>query len=128
MNHKIFKISYQVYPFDVLVCIGSTMEEILKYLDSKYGIVLQEDDKVLLELNGEGKTLMLDSNQTILRLKKLNKTAESLGYLTHEVFHAVDMLFRKINIRLSEDSDEAYAYAIQYLVKEIYNSHFPVNR
>jgi hypothetical protein len=111
---KHFVVSWQIYPFDVLVSIGESHAELVKVLTKK-GQVLGEKDKEILWMEGRGRTVMFDGGQTVIRLGKTDPAT-----IVHEVFHAVAFLFDRIKIKLSHDSDEAFAYAIEYLTKEIY--------
>lgn len=111
---KPFIVPCVIYPFDVLVCLGSSREEILSFLKKNSPT---ESDVNALKMYGLGRTVLLDGGQTILWIKR--KPKKGSGVLAHEIFHAVDFLFDMIGIKLSRDSDEAYAYAIQHLTNEI---------
>ena len=74
----------------------------------------------ILKLDGVGRCVTFDTNQTVIRLDEIPGTCADYGTLQHEIFHAVDQIFRRIGMNLSEDSDEAYAYMIGYLTQEIY--------
>lgn len=39
--------------------------------------------------------------------------------LVHEVFHAVHFVMMKKGLKLSDDSEEAYAYQLEFLMKKI---------
>lgn len=117
MKVKNFIIGYTVYPFDVMVSVGETDEQLFKKLKSK-GI-----DKNLEDCSLEGKRgrcVMFEGGQTLIRLKGLPKNCEDYGTIAHEIFHAVAFLFNRIGIKLSMESDEAFAYAIEFLTKKIY--------
>lgn len=108
-------IPYVIYPFDIMFSFAETDAELKEKL-SKVGCKWDE----LLLCEGDGRCTMLQGGQTIVRLKHYPKENRHYGILQHEIFHAVDMLFRHIGIKLNEDSSEAYAYLIQYLTTEIY--------
>jgi len=110
---KHFIISWTIYPFDVLVSIGETKEEVEKHI-KKTGYKLNDNEKDAIELNSLGKTAMLRGGQTIIRLRNTN-----IGILAHEAFHATSFLMDRIGVKLTMESDEAYAYALQYLINEI---------
>jgi len=115
MKSKIFKINYHIYPFDCLVCVKSTIKEIENYL-KRYGFELSNEEKEAIELDdiGRGRTVMLEGGQTVIRLNKLDA-----GTIAHEIFHAVHFLTERLNITLSRDSDEVFAYLTEYLTNEI---------
>ena len=58
---------------------------------------------------------MLLGGQTIIRID----CSKDIPTLTHEVFHAVEFLFERVGIKHSNDSSEAFAYQIKYLMGSI---------
>ena len=99
-----------------MVSIKERQETIVKRIE-KTGYKLNDEEKEKLWMTGRGRTIMLRDGQTILRLEKA-----SPDIIAHEVFHAVDFLMNKIGMKLTEESGEAYAYAVDYLTKEIYKN------
>lgn len=116
MKTKIFVVSWEVFPYDTLVCLGSKKEEILKWID-RTGHKLSEGEIEAITMRGMGRTIILKGNQTILWLKNYPKPGS--GTLAHEIFHAVEMITDRMGIRLSQDSDEIFAYMIQFLTNKI---------
>jgi len=118
MKSKNFIIPLVVYPFDVMVSIGETDKELKKQLEKnncKWDDLLQ-----IPEITGTGRCLQMETGQTVIRLKSFKKTADSYGTLQHEIFHAVQFLMKRLEMKLSMKNCEAYAYLIQYLTVEIY--------
>lgn len=113
---KNFVISLVVYPFDVMVSLGESDEELrrsLKKVDTEW-----EDN---MQCTGIGRFYMNDRNQSIIRLSVYPKSNEDYGTLSHEIFHAVTHILDRIGMRLILlKSDEAYAYLTGYLTTEIY--------
>lgn len=115
---KCFIIKLIVYPFDVLVSIGQSDKEIEKVLNN-LGI-FDGIDELIMDESVRGRTLMLDSSQTIIRLKFNKNKNEFISLISHEIFHAVTFILYKIGIVFDiNKSDEAYAYLIEYLTKQI---------
>lgn len=112
-----FRVSHGTYPFDVMFCVGLNDEEVIKLI-GKYVDLTDEDKELLHCSDNGGRTVMLSGNQTVLRVS-VNEHFHS--HVAHEIFHAVEFLFRKIGIILNDGSDEAFAYQIGYLTKEFYN-------
>ena len=61
-------------------------------------------------------THKLSTGAILIRFKD---DIDNPGIIAHEAFHAVIFLFEKIGIKFSYDSEEAYAYLIEYLTNEI---------
>ena len=115
MKGKGFIIEYQIYPFALYVSFGQEDAEVVKQL-KKQGVRTPDDFKVL----GNGRCIMYSEGATMIRMHTIPKSPSAYGILQHEIFHAVDFLFNRIGIKLDESSNEAYAYLIEYLTKEIY--------
>lgn len=120
---QFFVVSHGGYPFDVLVAIGSSDDELHAALDT-FTMTLTESDREAIksgpiESGRLGCTILLDCGATILRLRDWHVTPEWHARLAHEIFHAVTMLFERLTMRLTEDSDEAYAYAVENLTRAI---------
>jgi hypothetical protein len=124
-----FVVRHGGYPYDVLVCIGlsddAVVERLREYEDCEPTPndleALTKPDRGGMDApsNAEGRTILLDGHQTVIRLRRWDGSIKRHGFLTHEIFHAVTMLFELIGMTLSEDSDEAYAYAIEQLTVKI---------
>ena len=114
-------IDYRVYPFEVLVSFHDTFQELESVLKNKLPGDIH-DGIDLFKTTNLAKTVMLSNGTTCIWFTpKLRKGGLwSHGVISHEVFHAVDMLLTKIGMTLTNESDEAYAYLIQYLTNEIY--------
>lgn len=122
-----FIIDLVVYPFDIMFSIGESDKEFMRTLKDrlpkKYLPKKSEDNICQLEDECRGRTWHhLEGGQTIIRLKKKPKSEQEMGSLAHEIFHAVDFIFRHVGIQLSSDSDEAYAYLIGYITEQFYKN------
>jgi hypothetical protein len=68
----------------------------------------------------EGKSVMFPTGQTLLWLNEKPNSVNGLATLNHEIFHCACFILERVGIIYSETSDEAYAYLIEYLTKQIY--------
>ena len=116
-----FIIPLVIYPFDVMVSIGETHEELNKRL-KRYDISLDQEESDHFDRTSlQGRTILFPTGQTILRLKKVPETPFEYGVLAHEIFHAATFILHRVGIKLElQTSDEAYSYLIGYLTAEIY--------
>lgn len=126
-----FLVPLVVYPFDIMFSVGETdrqfKESVESVLKPSYARIFLEDD--LLPSMSErcnGRTVhSLVGYQTVVRFKSVPISNYELGTLSHEIFHAVDLIFRTIGLKLSDTSDEAYAYAIGYITEQFWNNIKP---
>jgi len=116
---QLFVVGHAGYPFDVLVAVGASDEELFKAPGKKRAEPLTDEQRERLQMRGLGRTVMLPSGQTVLRLKTYTGTPNCIATLAHEVFHAVHFLMDRIGMRLSYDSDEAFAYATGNLTQRV---------
>lgn len=116
-----FIVPLIIYPFDVMISFGETNQEIDKHFE-KYGLTAEDiDSATITSPTVQGRTVMFSTNQTLIRLLAIPKTPTEYGNLAHEIFHAVTFVMDRIGMTLKvEESDEAYAYLIDYLTKKIY--------
>ena len=122
---KPFIIDYVVYPFNLAVFFGRTDEEVFSFLNKRLAKRLTDDDKAMLVLSGKGRTVMLSSGQTVLRLGHVPKHGDP--FLAHEIFHATSFLLNRIGMPLDYASEEAYAYLLMHITSEI-NKHITKNK
>lgn len=107
-----FKIPYVIYPFSVEVSIEEDDQVLRKRYKNKMD---PEELEALLEDEYVAKAYMVKNGRTFIRFNQY----PTAGILAHEAFHCLVFLFRRIGLELGPDSDEAWAYLLEYLVNEI---------
>lgn len=104
-----------VYPFDILFTIGSSEEEVVKYLEKKCNYILDAEERAAINFKGRGgRTVRFKGNTMLLWVRK-----DSTPVVAHEVFHVVELIMDIINTPLNENTSEPYAYLTEYLWKHI---------
>ena len=106
-----------VYPFDILFCLGPTDQQFEKIL-SDFGLDPSTIDTRMGSKRGH--CSMFYGNRTVIRTAVVPKTPTDLATLQHEIFHAVTFIMDAVGMKLSDDSDEAYAYLIGYITEMVY--------
>lgn len=117
-----FTIPLVLYPFDFMISINETDEQILSALS---GFDLDKEDlELITNINSTtvGRYCLLKNNQTVIRLKRPLDTPAMMGTLSHEIYHAVYNLFDVIGMEMTRASEEAYAYAIGYVTQKVYEN------
>lgn len=105
---------------ELIVCMGNkeTLRKcLLEYHDENVATELLEmfDDDYLL-----GRTIYSnEKNVFVLWIPRKPKTAQDMGFLSHEIFHAACAVMSGIGCSPSDDSEEVYAYLITYLTEKI---------
>ncbi|RKT01091.1 hypothetical protein [Chryseobacterium defluvii] len=114
-----FEINVSVYKTDILVIIGGSSKERKKILTKYYS---KSEIENLFEntVFHEATTIQHTSGSIILLFnEKPNQNNFWLSILAHETFHVSSFIMRRVNIPLSQDSEEAYAYLQQMIFEEI---------
>ena len=127
---KSFIVPMIIYPFDIMFSINQTdwafQESLKKYCPEKQFDEFMSDHLLpnMERSNyGTARCIRLKSGWTVIRCNHYDDSPEMRGVLAHEIFHAIEFLFRRIEIKLCGKSDEAYAYAIGYLTTEFYKNY-----
>ncbi len=116
-----FIIDLHVYPFDILVSIGDTNEELKKVM-LKLGI---NEADVLRDVEyghgrADGINNLYYTPYGLIRMFKKGRDAEWKALLSHEISDLVFSIMKRIGMKHKKSSREAYSYLTQYITKEIY--------
>lgn len=121
---SIFIVGFPGYPFDVLVCIDVTDAQVEQALRGFNRWPEDRDVAEQLAIGNDGSQgyslLLPKTHVTVLRLRKFRLTPNRIGTMAHEIFHSVFRLFDYLDMRLTHDSEHAYAYAIEGLTNAIF--------
>lgn len=115
-------IKNDVYPFDVMVSLGQSDKDVLKSLSKFKGKQENKSWWMYRSPTQRGFYGMDDKNASIIRMRCFPDTNEDYADLQHEIFHAVYNIFEVVGMKLSEDSEEAYAYMISCFTRQIYDA------
>jgi hypothetical protein len=112
---NIFKvIPIDVFGHDIVVSIGQTDEDL--YEEIKENISKKKFDKKMTNQKSIATTFKLKTGCILIRFKD---DIDNPGIVAHEAFHAIVYLFEKIGIEYAYESEEAYAYTLEYLTNQI---------
>jgi hypothetical protein len=112
---NIFKvIPLEVFGHDIIVSIGQSDEDL--YEEIKENISKKKFDKKMTNQKSIATTFKLKTGCILIRFKD---DIDNPGIVAHEAFHAIVYLFEKIGIEYAYQSEEAYAYSLEYLTNQI---------
>ncbi len=117
-----FIIPFHIYPFDVMFSIGES-DLLLRNTLLTYCNIERIDELMdSIELKSSfGLSVRLWSGSAFLIRLKINKnTSKFRATVNHEIFHVVHSLLSGIGMKLTDDSEEAYAYLIGYVTEQFY--------
>lgn len=112
-------IKIHLYPFDVMLSMGETDEELKKSLEL-CNLEFKKKDHGWKRESNAAYAFMFPMGQSLIRLRHKPETNIDFGHLQHEIFHVVTFITHRMGIKFTSSSDECYAYMIEYLTKEIY--------
>lgn len=117
-----FIVPMAIYSTDILVCLGHNDQECCAVLDrfEETGHLDSHNWKLYWETKVVGKAVILKNNAIMIRTRDFPATCKDYNTLSHEIFHAVELLMIRIGASLDESSSECYAYPIGYLTEKIF--------
>lgn len=115
-NNKInFKIPLHVYPFDVMISIGQSNEN----LAAAFKRNAMDDTGYFNKPITKGRASRLISNHFLIRYRSYLSVDHAT--VAHEVFHITTMIMEFVGMPLNLDhNDEAHAYLAGYITQSIY--------
>lgn len=111
------KIELEIYPSTVYVYLGLTGNQIMEDVMTFYKNVdtsIINNDKFD---DHAGYTILIPDGTIILSVRK--DYINDIGVIVHEAFHATEYILSYAGMKLSNDSSEAYAYLLEYLINKI---------
>lgn len=115
---QIIFLNCGTYPFDILFFINKEDEEVNKKL-LKYFSQEDIDESLLISNIPRGRTAKINKRIVVRIWDYHVDCCDCYSILTHELFHAIHVLFDIIGLKYGKDSEEAFAYQLQYLTKQL---------
>lgn len=111
----IFLQEWGTYPFDTIIAIGGTIEDIENFFKIKK-FKFKDDlrEKLNKSLSSYAATFFDEKDHTTLVWFKRD-SFKNMGIVAHEIFHLVNYVFSFIGI----SEEETFAYQMQYLINNI---------
>lgn len=120
-----FVIKRTIYPFDIIVLIELSTEEMSKTLKRNK---VRVKKKFLEDGPDSGRAILTKDGNVVIIINSFPDTPKRFGILAHEIFHATHFIMNRIGQNLTMDSCEAYSYMIEYITSEIYEKTGLVKR
>lgn len=114
---SITRISGTIFDLDVYTVIGVDTAKARTFVNYMF-----KDSTACITENFEnrGTTFYKPGYPIIMWLPTTIKNIEELSITNHEIFHVVSSLLNWVGIKLSNETEELYAYTYQYYSKIIY--------
>jgi hypothetical protein len=112
---NVFKIiPLEVFAHDIIISVEQSDEDLYEAI--KENISRKDFDKHMANQKSIATTHKLRTGSILIRFKD---NINDPGIVAHEAFHAIVFLFKKIGIDFCYESEEAYAYSLEYLTNQI---------
>lgn len=108
---RIIKFKEETWDFTVHLLVPATMAQALAYVKKVTGET--EEDPGL----AHAVTFSSVEDVIIAFSEPFKPTPEQIGLLGHELFHAVSNALELRDVKLTEDTDEVYAYLMGSLLR-----------
>jgi hypothetical protein len=114
MKKGINVIKLNLFPYDIAVANCVSVDEIKKKM-ATFGQDIDKNGEDFLRSSGLAHTMKMPNRAVLIYFPK----EPTQGIIAHEVFHAVWMILATMGVEPSVESEEVYAYMIEYIVNKI---------
>lgn len=120
-QNKMFKIiPIEVFCTDIIVSINQSDDQLYDCLCHRF--TREQFNLAFDDWKSDARTVTHSDGFVIVRFRnKIKKDAESIGLVAHEAYHASYSVLNRIGIQPGFETEEVYAYLIQFLAKKIIN-------
>ena len=126
LKKKAFKIDLVIYPYTIFVGFLDP-HSLMKTLEQhKYPIKEEELEKVrgIIEKDSHDYGAVIcpldNGNIVIFIPEQVKESSYMVNIITHESFHATEMILDRIGLTLCEKTDEAYCYLNGFINQAIF--------
>lgn len=124
MKHKIDLV---LFPFEFFVFINPSEDELSKFsleFELDFELEVKEERKGLATFPSGTTYVNKRMKFGFIIFNDLDNSAFSNSVIAHESYHMATFILRDcMNIPQSEETEEVYAYVIQYIVEQITNNN-----
>lgn len=120
-KEKSFVIDIPIYRRDAVVCFGSK-DYLAQQIIEAFDKTTEEAYSIIEDITSysDGRSyLSMEQRVGFIWMRCIPETPNDYSILAHEIFHYTHAIMTVIGASLSEQSEEPYAYLIQFLTKEI---------
>lgn len=107
-----------IYPSDLMCSFGESDKELRERLKA-FGVRVKGTAHKYPP-QASGITAHYENGFTLIRMRVVPKCPEDYSVLAHEIFHAAGFILEYAGHPLQGAENEAYAYLVEYLTREIY--------
>lgn len=111
------KIKDEIYHANIRIMACCDENEVADYFKKTYSVECGMNDAGARVFTLRNEKKRLDVIYLIIPI--FDWTIQQQALLVHELFHITYIVLSAVGIKLSDDSDEAYAYYLQYLTTQV---------
>ena len=106
----------RIYKTHFYLCYGGEARDFVEFLANEHGKEILKELKLLQR--AKGVRLTVEGGFNYLWIQKDNKE-DATAVMIHELFHFVVHTLKDCGIKLNDNTEESYAYYIEYIYEEI---------
>ena len=110
-------LGFRGYPFDLLLAVNASTANVIKVIQRR-GYTVTDHDRTQLEMNTVGHSYILQSDLLVVRLASFDASPKAFALLAHELLHALIYMTTAIGLKLADESEEAFCYALQDVTEQ----------
>ena len=111
------EIKPTIYPVTIFLCIGGEMKDFGLSLSRRLKCPIRAFEE---QGNAEARTI-INGAYSAIWIKGIPKDCDFAKVASHEAFHAAYGALEYVGIELTPQSEEAFAYMVGHIVKELWN-------
>jgi hypothetical protein len=118
-QNSMFKIiPIDVFSTDVVISIGQSDDKLYDCLCHRF--TREQFNLAWDDWKSDARTVTHSDGFIIVRFRnKIGNDPDSISLVAHECYHAAYSVLSKINVQPGFETEEVYAYLIQFLVRKI---------
>jgi hypothetical protein len=118
-ENSMFKIiPVDVFSTDVVVSINQSDDKLYDCLCHRF--TREQFDLAFDDWKSDARTVTHSDGFIIVRFRqKIGKDPDRIALVAHECYHTAYSVLSRINVQPGFETEEVYAYLIQFLVREI---------
>jgi len=120
-NGIFFDVDLHIYPYKIHFSFSQNDSD---FIDSLRDCRIRKKDILAHEYKLDGADAITihyeDYHKCVIRCKRIPKTPNSKGDLSHEIDHAVKKILNKLGLYRTNASEEAFTYLTGYITTQAY--------
>lgn len=114
---RVITIPCTIYPSNTYVFMGTSVNDVIEHMKKVYPDVDMNLVNETMLIESAGYSIMLPEGSVFIYVRRDH--INDITTIVHEAFHATEYILWNTGMEHNPDTSEAFAYLLQYIVKQI---------